>query len=91
MGVIIYIFNLNISPKMPYGVLKCDVVTESHAYDFVIRKGVICAGPCIYLRYVITISGNLLILGFSFSSLKILLTYIVSNEKCDDIFIFVPL
>ena len=38
MGVIIYSFNLNISPKMSYGVLECDiVVTELHAYDFVIR------------------------------------------------------
>ena len=25
MGVIIYSFNLNISPNMPYGVLECDV------------------------------------------------------------------
>ena len=26
MGVIIYRFTLNISPKMSYGVLKCDIV-----------------------------------------------------------------
>ena len=26
MGVIIYSVNLNISPKMSYGVLECDVV-----------------------------------------------------------------
>ena len=26
MGVIMYSFNLNISPKMSYGVLECDVV-----------------------------------------------------------------
>ena len=26
MGVIIYSFNLNISPKMSYGVLECDTV-----------------------------------------------------------------
>ena len=26
MGVIIYRFNLNISLKMSYGVLKCDIV-----------------------------------------------------------------
>ena len=25
-GVIIYSFNLNISPKMSYGVLECDIV-----------------------------------------------------------------
>ena len=25
MGVIIYSFNLNISPKMSYGVLECDI------------------------------------------------------------------
>ena len=53
MGVIIYSFNLNISSKT-HGVLECDIcyVTESHAYDFVIKyfvikRGVICAGPCI--------------------------------------------
>ena len=40
MGVMIYSFNLNISPKMSYGVLECDiVVTELHAQDFVIKKG----------------------------------------------------
>ena len=38
MGVITYSFNLNISPKMSYGVLECDsYVTEFHAYDFVIK------------------------------------------------------
>ena len=26
MGVIIYSFNLNVSPKMSYGVLQCDTV-----------------------------------------------------------------
>ena len=26
MGVLIYSFNLNISPKMSYGVLECDIV-----------------------------------------------------------------
>ena len=26
MGVIIYSFNLNISPKMSYGMLECDIV-----------------------------------------------------------------
>ena len=53
MGVIVYSFNLNISPTMSYGVLECDsYVTELHAYDFVIKKfvikrGVIFARPCI--------------------------------------------
>ena len=50
MGVIIYSFNLNISPKMSYNVFECD--TELHAYDFVIKdfitnRGIICAGTCI--------------------------------------------
>ena len=54
MGVIMYSFNFNISPKMSHGVLECDiVVTELHAYDcvindFVIKRGVICARPCIF-------------------------------------------
>ena len=40
MGVIIYSFTLNISPKVSYGVLECDiVVTELPAYDFVVKKG----------------------------------------------------
>ena len=38
MGVIICSFNLNISPKMSFGVLECDIVTELHAYDFVTKK-----------------------------------------------------
>ena len=50
--VIIYSFNLKISPKMSYGVLECDI-TELHVYDcvikiFVIKRGVICAGPYIF-------------------------------------------
>ena len=45
MGVIIYGFNLNISPKMSYGVLECDIVIEFHVYDFVIKSSVICARP----------------------------------------------
>ena len=45
---------MNISPKMSYGVLECDIVTQLHAYDFVIKdfiinRGIICARPCIYL------------------------------------------
>ena len=53
MGVIIYSFIVNISPKMSYGVLECDIiVTQLPAYDFVIKdfcnkkEGVICARPC---------------------------------------------
>ena len=51
MGVIIYSFNLNMSPKVSHGVLECDIVTELYAYDFVIaefiiRRGIICARPC---------------------------------------------
>ena len=34
--------NLNISPKMSYGVLECNIsVTELHAYDFAIEDFVI--------------------------------------------------
>ena len=29
MDVIIYSFNLNISPKMSYGVLECDIIMKS--------------------------------------------------------------
>ena len=54
MGAIIYSFNFNISPKISYGVLVwyC-YVTESHAYDcvikdHVIKRGVTCAGTCIF-------------------------------------------
>ena len=54
MGVIIYSFNLNISLKMPHGILESDIVViEVHAYDFVmkdfvIKRGIICAIPCIH-------------------------------------------
>ena len=39
MGVVIYSFNLSVSPKMSYGVLECDTchVTELYAYDFVVK------------------------------------------------------
>ena len=30
MGVIMYSFNLNMSPKMSYGVLECDVVMSQN-------------------------------------------------------------
>ena len=43
MGVIIYSFDLNISPQMSHSVLECDIVIK----DFVIKKGIVCAGPCI--------------------------------------------
>ena len=48
MGVIVYTFNLNISPKMSHGVLECDIVMlQNYAHDFVIKKGgVFCVGPC---------------------------------------------
>ena len=38
MGIIIYSFNLNISPQMPYGVLDCDIMlTKLCSYDFLIK------------------------------------------------------
>ena len=41
MGVIIYSFNLNTSPKMSYGVLEWEYyyVTELLAYNFIIKQG----------------------------------------------------
>ena len=30
MGVIIYSFNLNISPKMSYGVFECDIMLQNY-------------------------------------------------------------
>ena len=52
MGGITYAFNMNILPKMSYGVVECDIVMEVHAYhfviqDFVIQRGIVCARPCI--------------------------------------------
>ena len=53
MGVVIYSVNLNISTKMSYGVLECDIVVrELHTSDFVIKRGVICARPCILYNTV---------------------------------------
>ena len=37
MGIIIYSFTLNISPKMSHGVLECDI--QRHAYDSVMKRG----------------------------------------------------
>ena len=58
MGIIIYNFDLNISPKMSYSVLVCDsYVIELHAYNFVIKSGgVICAAPC--TSYWLCFSGE---------------------------------
>ena len=51
MGVIMQSFNLNISPKMSYGVLEYDsVITELHACDFVIKKGVFVP-DLVYINY----------------------------------------
>ena len=53
MGVIMYRFNLNTSPKMSYGVLEHDsYVTELHAYDFVIKDFVIKRGRYLCLTPV---------------------------------------
>ena len=43
--------NLNISPKMSYGMLKCDIVRELHAYDFVIEKGALFVPDPVYYIY----------------------------------------
>ena len=61
---------------MSYGVLECDiVVTESHAYDFVKKKGggIICAGPCIVALRGNTDSargGRILVLFFDILKIK---------------------
>ena len=58
MGVIIYSFNLNMSPKMPYGVLECDIVlTELHAYDFVIKDFVIKRGRYLCQTCILVLLG----------------------------------
>ena len=55
--MVIYSFYLNISPKMSYGVLECDVVvTEGHAYgfvikDFVIKGALFVHDPSIYFYF----------------------------------------
>ena len=53
MGVIIYRFNLNISPKRSYGVLEGDIALLQNPMlaIFVVKRlrskwGVICAAPC---------------------------------------------
>ena len=49
MGIIICSFNLNILLKMSsYCELECDIIVIDFVIEnFAIRKGVICAGPCI--------------------------------------------
>ena len=48
MGVIIYSLNWNNSPKVSYGVLKCDIVivTEFYAYGFIVKDFVTSPGWC---------------------------------------------
>ena len=57
MGVILYSFNLKISPKMSYSMLECDIVMLQNYMLMIVRKyfvmkrGIICARPCIkYLK-----------------------------------------
>ena len=46
--------DLNISPKMSYGVIACGIVViELHTYDFLIKRGIICARPCMF-HYIST-------------------------------------
>ena len=47
MGVIIYSFNLNISPNKSYGVLECDIVMLQNYMLMILslKRGVICARP----------------------------------------------
>ena len=51
MGVIIYSFNLNISPKVLYAVLECDIVMLQNYVLMILffkkRGGVICVGSCV--------------------------------------------
>ena len=53
MGGIIYSLNWNISPEMAHGVLECGILYYRIPFydlvikDFVMKRGVICAGPCI--------------------------------------------
>ena len=41
MGVIIYSFNLNISPEMSYGVLECDIVMLQYYMLMILYKKVV--------------------------------------------------
>ena len=69
-------FNFSISPKMFYSVLECDiVVTELHGYDFVIKdfiikRGITCARPCI-----------LNMISIHFFQCKINLNYCIFNHS----------
>ena len=53
MSVIIYRSNLNISPKMSYCVLECDVMLQNYMLMILYKKkgeGVICAGPYMWSK-----------------------------------------
>ena len=69
MAVIIYSFNLNISPKVSYGMLECDIVTL-HNYMLMILclRGFIYSGPCIffsqYFEHFCSESSNFSLLVF---------------------------
>ena len=51
MVVVIYSFNLNISPKMSHGVLECDfVMLQTYSLHFCNKKGALFAlDPVYYL------------------------------------------
>ena len=63
MGIIIYSFSFNISNKMSYGVLECDIVMLQNyiLMIFVIKRSVTFAWPymyvyvCVYICIICTI------------------------------------
>ena len=56
MGVIIYSFNLNISPKMSYGVLECDIIMlQNYVLMLLYKKEALFVLDAMYL-FVRTLS-----------------------------------
>ena len=83
MGVIIHSCNLNISPKMSYGVLECDMVMLQNYMRMICNKrfchknrGAICARSCIFYSVPITEESQA---QFAFI-LKRLSTHLLSSQ-----------
>lgn len=95
MGLIIYSFNSNISPKMSHAVLEYDIViTELQVYDFaikvfVIKRDVLCQTPyfweltsCQHVAPMTAVKGGRLVSRTRFRGCRYVLSPGVTLSGC---------
>ena len=92
MGVIISSFNLNISPKISYGVLECDIIMWQNYMlwfcnkEFVIKRGVICTRSSVCVCVCVTED---MLNWFNTSGVKVKLLFLIHLLKMFKIIVFI--